>query len=90
MTSFYIPFLEIRDQVQQLDADWLVTNNRLYRDGEGWQLGISILFLYSTLYGILVMYINQRWIRNRWLASVSLSGVIILCFNLFAGHAQSE
>lgn len=79
MTSFYIPFLEVRDEVQQLDAELLVNNSRRYPDGGAMPFSITTLFLYTILYAILVMFINQRWIRNRWLASVSLCGIILLC-----------
>ncbi|WP_276480904.1 DUF2339 domain-containing protein [Paraflavitalea pollutisoli] len=70
--SYSLFFVELRDNLWDQD-----THNDLRVK--------SILFLYSLTYAFVVMFLNERWIRNRWLASASLVGVLILailfCFD---------
>lgn len=70
--SYCLLFLEVRA------ALWEATpQNELYTD--------NILFLYSLVYCVLVMFFNDRWIRNRWLASASLGAFLVMairfCFD---------
>lgn len=45
----------------------------------------SILFVYSLTYGAIIMFLNERWLHNRWLANASLGGILVLtirfCFD---------
>lgn len=81
ITSYSVFFLEIRDQLWLLDK-MVVTDKKMVSNGEFGLFTTAILFLYATVYGILVIYINQRFARNRWLAIGSPGGIAIVCFYL--------
>nr|WP_315816893.1 hypothetical protein [Paraflavitalea speifideiaquila] len=84
LTSYYIPFLELRDAVGMVQTDWQSTAGGGWT-AEGALLVETSLFLYSATFGALVLFINQRWIRSRWLAVASLLGIGLLCCLFLAG-----
>ncbi len=86
LTSYYIPFLEVRDAVWMIENDWTLAPSVGSWTAEGAVLVEAVLFLYSAAFGALVLFINQRWIRSRWLATASLIGVGLLC-SLFLFNA---
>lgn len=80
LTSYYIPFLEVRDAVWMMENDWSFPVGAWGEEGA--LLIEAILLLYTATFGALVLFINQRWIRNRWLATASLIGIGLLCCHL--------
>lgn len=77
ITSYSVFFLELRDQLWLLEKR-VATDKKMVLNGEFGLFTTAILFLYATVYGILVIFINQRFARNRWLAIASLGGIIIV------------
>ncbi|NII27462.1 DUF2339 domain-containing protein [Pseudoflavitalea sp. X16] len=82
ITSYSVFYLELRDELWLLENS-VETNKKLVLSGNEFGLfTTAILFLYMTVYGILFIYINQRFVRNRWLATVSPGGVAVVGFLL--------
>jgi len=75
LTSYYIPFLEVRDALWKWESSW----SSGYGIENGELLLIAVLFLYTEVFGATVLFLNQRWIKNRWLATASLAGIALLC-----------
>jgi uncharacterized membrane protein len=74
IASYFVPFLELTETISDLQINWLEKHFLVFN--------VAVNFLYAAVYGVLVMFINQRWIRNRLLAAASLTGILILCANL--------
>jgi uncharacterized membrane protein len=85
LTSYYIPFLESRDAILRVEGIWAADPATGDWKTEGAILIETVLFLYSAAFGALILFINQRWIRNRWLAVLSLIGIGLLCCLLLIG-----
>lgn len=84
ITSYSVFYLELRDKLWQLEGNSVTSYKKMLLYGEYGLFTTAILFLYMTVYGILVIYINQRFARNRWLATASLGGTAVLGFLLLA------
>lgn len=82
LVSFSIPFIELSQYFAQME-----NNGPWYTDKYPWEeephvWGVAMLFLYSLVYGGVVIYANQRWIRSKWLTVFSLAGIAILWAHL--------
>ncbi|MDF2189732.1 DUF2339 domain-containing protein [Paraflavitalea sp. CAU 1676] len=73
MFGYMLFYLETRDFAWQMVANGWGKINGLVR---------SVLFIYTNVYGLAVLMINQRWLRNKWLASASIAGLLIfsICY----------
>jgi uncharacterized membrane protein len=74
IVSYFIPFCEVNDGLSVLKENKSGQSHRAF--------DIVINFFYAAVYGIVLMFINQRWIRNRWLGGISLTGILILSANM--------
>lgn len=79
LTSYYIPFLELRDGLWKLQSEWPASRSGIAIEEEGALLVTAVLFLYTEVFGVTVLFLNQRWIKNRWLATASLVGIALMC-----------
>lgn len=74
IASYFVPFFEMTEALDALEANWRGEHFRAF--------AVTVYFLFAAVYGALVLFINQRWIRNRLLAAASLTGILLLCANL--------